>query len=119
MLPRRASKIAIGEGTLPNETENVAPEDDRLQLRTDKAVKYSRAAIEPRDRGSNRTEMHPVMNSRIAPATQATSLAFPRGGGETIIQAGQARVVRGFNSKVPWAWLCSGGVGWARRNATS
>ena len=45
VLPRRATKIAISEGALPNETENVAPEDDRLQLRADKAVKYSRTAI--------------------------------------------------------------------------
>ena len=119
MLPRRAAKIAIGESTLPNEAENVAPEDDRLQLRTDKAVKYSRMAIEPRDRGSDRAEMHPVVNSRIAPATQATGPAFPCRRGGVVIQAGQAKRVRGFNSKIPWGWLGSGGVGWARRNATS
>ena len=45
MLPRGAAKIAISEGALPDETENVAPEDDRLQLRADHAVKYSGTAI--------------------------------------------------------------------------
>ena len=45
MLPRGAAKIAISEGALPDEAENMSPKYDRLQLRANKAVNYIRVAI--------------------------------------------------------------------------
>ena len=101
VLPRSPTKVPIGKSTLPNQTKDMPSKYDGLQVWTDEAVKDSGITIQSRYRSGHGTKVHPVMDSRIPVATEATNLIFPGKRGRIDLSSRQQGRFNGAQGQVP------------------